>query len=195
MNITPYTGSPYQAWRSGSPLEHHGIDQPSGNGSDAGRRPVYAPNANVDISGGGNGSGVQVGSIIAGSITGNGGGNSPGSASTSPRRSAPHTDESTVRAHGEAGESLAEIIVTIAIIGLAVVALVGALATGIAASSRPSPARLADTIARSVAEAIKDRTVPLDPNGSYPPSIWTSTVDTTGYNVMVAAKCLNGVDV
>ena len=35
------------------------------------------------------------------------------------------------RARGESGETLAEIIVTVAIIGLAVVALVGALATGI----------------------------------------------------------------
>ncbi len=41
-------------------------------------------------------------------------------------------------------------------------------ATGIAGVLRsPSAAPTADTIARSVAEAIKDRKVPLDPNGSY----------------------------
>src|SRR6476646_7429602 len=100
------------------------------------------------------------------------------------------------RARGETGETLAEIVVTVAIIGLAVVALVGALATGIAASSNHRQRSTADTVARSVAEAIKDRTVPLDPNGSDGSTIWSSTVDTTGFTVAPpVATCLNAGDV
>jgi type II secretory pathway pseudopilin PulG len=96
------------------------------------------------------------------------------------------------RARGEKGETLAEIIVTIAIVGLAVVALLGALATGISASSTHRQRASADTVARSVAEAIKDRTVPLDAAGNYPSAIWTSTVDTSGFTPSVpAAKCLS----
>jgi hypothetical protein len=98
------------------------------------------------------------------------------------------------RARGESGETLAEIIVTVAIVGLAVVALVGALATGISASAGHRQHASGDTIVRSVAEALKDRTVPLDPNGSYPSSLWSSTVDTTGFSVVVSAKCLNSGD-
>ena len=95
------------------------------------------------------------------------------------------------RARGESGETLAELIVTIAIVGLAVAAIVAALATGISASSTHRQRASADTVARSVAEAIKDRKVALDPNGVYPPSTWTGgttppIVDTSGFTVTVA---------
>jgi hypothetical protein len=85
--------------------------------------------------------------------------------------------------------------VTIAIVGLAVVVLVGALATGISASSGHRQRATADTVARSVAEAIKDRNVALDPNGSYLPILWASTVNTTGFNVVPSATCLKASDV
>jgi type II secretory pathway pseudopilin PulG len=104
------------------------------------------------------------------------------------------------RARGESGETLAELIVTIGIVGIAVAAIVAALATGISASSTHRQRASADTVARSVAEAIKDRKVALDPNGSYPPATWTGgvnppIVDTSGFNVVVAATCLKGADV
>src|SRR5712692_9649782 len=106
------------------------------------------------------------------------------------------------RARGEAGETMAELIVTIAVVGLAVAAIVGALATGISASSTHRQRASADTVARSVAEAIKDRKVPLDSNGSYAASIWTGgvtppsppIVNTTDYNVVVSALCLKSTD-
>jgi hypothetical protein len=106
----------------------------------------------------------------------------------------------TPRARGESGETLAELIVTIGIVGLAVAAIVAALATGISASSTHRQRASADTVARSVAEAIKDRKVALDPNGSYPVATWTGgvtppIVDTSGFNVAVAATCLKSSDV
>jgi type II secretory pathway pseudopilin PulG len=91
----------------------------------------------------------------------------------------------------ERGEALAELLVTIAIIGITVVAIVGALADSILASSTQRQYASADTIARSVGETLKDRTIAWVPDGSYPPSTW-STVDTTGYNVALTAQCWNG---
>jgi type II secretory pathway pseudopilin PulG len=91
----------------------------------------------------------------------------------------------------ERGEALAELLVTIAIIGITVVAIVGALADSIYASSTHRQYASADTIARSVAETLEDRTIGWVPDGNYPASTW-STVDTTGYNVALAAQCWNG---
>lgn len=101
------------------------------------------------------------------------------------------------RARGEAGESLAELVVAIAIIGLAVAALVAALATSISASSGHRQHASADTIARSVAESLKDRTVALDPNGSYSASTYTSTLsndDVNNFTISVGVKCLNSAN-
>jgi hypothetical protein len=91
------------------------------------------------------------------------------------------------KGRGEAGETLAELLVTISIIGLAVVVLVGALATAIKASTTHREHSTADTMARSIAEAFKnpDTDVASNPDvyvdcaTSYP----TTTVDTTGFTV------------
>jgi type II secretory pathway pseudopilin PulG len=101
------------------------------------------------------------------------------------------------RGVGEAGESLAELIVAIAIIGLAVTVLVTGLATSISASSGHRQHASADTIARSVAEALKDRSVALDPNGSYASSTWTSVLssnDQSDFDISVSAKCLKSAN-
>ena len=55
----------------------------------------------------------------------------------------------------ERGETLAEVLVTIAIVGLAIVILVGALADSILASSNHRQHATADTVARSIAENIE----------------------------------------
>jgi hypothetical protein len=89
---------------------------------------------------------------------------------------------------GEAGETLAELLVTISIISLAVVVLVGALGTAISASSSHRQHTSADTMARSIAEAFKnpDTSAASNPDiyvdcaTSYP----TTTVDTTGYTAV-----------
>jgi type II secretory pathway pseudopilin PulG len=98
------------------------------------------------------------------------------------------------RQRNEAGESLVELLVTIAIIGLTIALLVGVLANSIAASSTHRQHATADTIARDVAEALKERRVPDSwvASGNYPPSTWSS-VNTSGYQVSVPpASCWNG---
>jgi hypothetical protein len=99
------------------------------------------------------------------------------------------------KGRGEAGETLAELLVTISIIGLAVVVLVGALATAIKASTTHREHSTADTMARSIAEAFKnpDPTVPPNPNPGLLPNVDvyvdcatsypTTTVDTTRFTV------------
>jgi len=81
--------------------------------------------------------------------------------------------------------------VTIAIIGITVVVIVGALANSIFASSTQRQYATADTVARSVAESLEDRTIAWVADGNYPASTWSS-VDTTGYDVSVAPQCWNG---
>jgi type II secretory pathway pseudopilin PulG len=94
------------------------------------------------------------------------------------------------RKTSERGESLVELLVTIAIISIAVVALVGALADTISASSSHRQHATAETVARNVAEALKNRNTPYVPSGVYPPSAWSS-VNTTGYNVTANTTCWN----
>jgi hypothetical protein len=84
----------------------------------------------------------------------------------------------------EAGETLAELVVTVAILGIAIVALVGGLATAILASDIHRDHASGDTIARSVAELVEGRNVPWVPSGNYPASTWSS-VNTAGFNVSI----------
>jgi hypothetical protein len=92
---------------------------------------------------------------------------------------------------GEAGETLAELLVTISIIGLAVVVLVGALGTAIMASTSHREHSTADTIARSIAETLKnpdatgtnpDRYVDCASPSTYP----IGNIDATGYKPTLA---------
>jgi prepilin-type N-terminal cleavage/methylation domain-containing protein len=76
LKITPYTGEPYQGMSIWLPRTNPtGALAFSGgaSGTSVGGL-VYAPTANISISGGGNSGNVVMGSIIAKSITGNGGG-------------------------------------------------------------------------------------------------------------------------
>ena len=95
------------------------------------------------------------------------------------------------KGRGEAGETLAELLVTISILGLAVVVLVGALGTTIMASTSHREHSTADTIARSIAETLKnpdatganpDRYVNCAKPTDYP----IVDVDTTGYTPTLA---------
>jgi type II secretory pathway pseudopilin PulG len=93
------------------------------------------------------------------------------------------------RRFGEAGESLAELIVTIAILGTAIVLITGAVGDSILASSRHRAHSTADTVARSAAEALKDRNLAWKTDGTY--SI--STSPPSGFTISsVTAKCWNG---
>jgi type II secretory pathway pseudopilin PulG len=87
---------------------------------------------------------------------------------------------------GEAGETLAEILVTIAILGLAIVVIVGALGTALRASAIHRTHATADTVARSAAETLKDRKLAWNSSGSYTVS------GSSGVTVSVTAACWNG---
>jgi hypothetical protein len=69
--------------------------------------------------------------------------------------------------HREAGETLAELLVTISILGIAIVAIVGGLANGILASSVHRDHATTNTVALSAAECLKDRNVAYQENGNY----------------------------
>ncbi len=56
----------------------------------------------------------------------------------------------------EQGETLVELVISIALLGLAVAVLLGALATSITASASHRRHATADTVARSFAEALSD---------------------------------------
>src|SRR5262245_45561094 len=71
------------------------------------------------------------------------------------------------RRRAEAGESLVEILVAISILGVAVVALVAGLAASILDSTVHRQHATGDTVARSVAECLKDRNLPYDAGGNY----------------------------
>jgi hypothetical protein len=84
----------------------------------------------------------------------------------------------------EAGETLAELLVAIAILGVAVVAIVGGLANGILASSVHRQHATADTKVRSTAECLRDRSVVYRDDANY------SACSTPG--VTIAAAWWNG---
>jgi type II secretory pathway pseudopilin PulG len=87
----------------------------------------------------------------------------------------------------ERGETLAELLVTIAILGIAIVAIVGGLGDALLASNVHRSHATADTVARSAAETLKDRA----------PGTWNSAGSYTiaaqsGFSVSVSARCWNG---
>jgi prepilin-type N-terminal cleavage/methylation domain-containing protein len=92
------------------------------------------------------------------------------------------------RFHREDGFSLAEILVTIAIVGVVFVALLGGLMTSITASVLQRKQASADAVARSAAEWIKDSVqnpyVPCAASGIY--SLTGLSVP-SGYSVSVTA--------
>lgn len=88
---------------------------------------------------------------------------------------------------GEQGETLAELLVTISIMSIAIIVIVGALADGILASNVHRNHATADVAARSVAECIKDRSQSYQPTGSYP-----ACPAPSGTSVTVAAQWWNG---
>lgn len=63
------------------------------------------------------------------------------------------------RIRGEAGFSLPEIILTIAIVGIAFAAILGGMATSIVVSDVHRKQATADALVRSAAEAVKDQAV------------------------------------
>jgi type II secretory pathway pseudopilin PulG len=87
----------------------------------------------------------------------------------------------------EAGETLAELLVTIAILGIAIVAIVGALADALLASNVHRSHATADTVARNAAETLKDR----DPTTWNAGGSYTVTAP-SGFSVSVTARCWNG---
>ena len=98
------------------------------------------------------------------------------------------------RCRGEGGETLAELIVTIGIVGIAVVARSWRHWRRHSASSNHRQRSSADTVARSVAEASRTARSPSTPTASYPPTIWSPTVDTTGFTVNArGATCFKTV--
>ncbi len=77
----------------------------------------------------------------------------------------------------ERGETLVELLLTIAILGLAIVALVAGLATGIAASGSHRRHANANAIARSVAEILKNP----DPNSGTNPDVYQNCAGNASY--------------
>jgi Tfp pilus assembly protein FimT len=71
------------------------------------------------------------------------------------------------RRHSEAGETLAELLVTIAILGLAIVVITAGLGAAIISSDVHRGHATADGLARSTAECLKDRTQPYQESGNY----------------------------
>jgi len=96
------------------------------------------------------------------------------------------SDRSSAARRREAGETLAEVLVTISILGLAIVMIVGALGTALRASAIHRNHATADTVARSAAETLKDRKLAWNSSGSYTVS------GSSGVTVSVTARCWAG---
>jgi prepilin-type N-terminal cleavage/methylation domain-containing protein len=87
----------------------------------------------------------------------------------------------------EAGFSLAEVLVTVVIVGIAFAAILGGMVTSIVVSDVHRKQASSDALARSAAEALKDQAVayvncaaPNDYNAALPPA-------PAGYNVSVSS--------
>jgi type II secretory pathway pseudopilin PulG len=87
---------------------------------------------------------------------------------------------------GERGETLAELLVTIVIMGVAIVALIAGLADGILASEVHRQHATADTALRSAVETLKDRNLAWNAAGAY------SVASQNGFSVALNASCWNG---
>jgi hypothetical protein len=94
------------------------------------------------------------------------------------------------RCQSEAGETLAELLVTIAILGLAIVTIVAGLGTAILGSSIHRQHSTADTVVRSAAELLEDRS----PSSAYAwSSAGTYSVSAqNGITPTISVKCWNG---
>jgi type II secretory pathway pseudopilin PulG len=91
-----------------------------------------------------------------------------------------NVDRRDPRCHGEAGESLAELLVTIAILGIAVVTIVASMAAAIALSTRHRQQASAATALVHAAESIKDNTA--NPYVACP-ATYTAAAGPSGYAV------------
>src|SRR5262249_31396811 len=113
---------------------------------------------------------------------------SPGRTSRSAGTGMPSSgsDHARARRRSEAGETLAEVLVTIAILGLAVTVIVGALGAALKASAVHRNHAPADTVARGSAETLKDRKLAWTASGAYTVS------GANGVTVSVSARCWNG---
>jgi type II secretory pathway pseudopilin PulG len=87
------------------------------------------------------------------------------------------------RGHSEAGETLAELLVALAILGIAIVVIVGGLGNAIFASNVHRNYATAGTVARNAAETLKDRKLGWDAAGGY------TIPDSNGFSVTVLAQC------
>jgi type II secretory pathway pseudopilin PulG len=77
-------------------------------------------------------------------------------------------------AEDEAGESLAELLVTIAIMAIAVVVVVSSLAVGILLSARHRQQATSSTVLLSAAESVKKQSYPPTCPASYDPALGVS---------------------
>ena len=111
------------------------------------------------------------------------------SAATAPSSPARDGTAATRRA-GERGETLVELILTITILGGAIVALVGGISDGILASDHHRKHSAAGALATNVSEYLLDSTVAWQANGVY-----GGLPTATGYTTSVAARCWNGTSV
>jgi prepilin-type N-terminal cleavage/methylation domain-containing protein len=97
--------------------------------------------------------------------------------------------------HGEEGFSLAEVLVTIVIVGVTFAALLGGLFTSISVSSLHRKQAAADALARSAAEWVKDSVanpyVPCATSGTY--SFSTLPVP-SGFSVSIPVPPAVGVE-
>jgi hypothetical protein len=110
------------------------------------------------------------------------------------------TRHQTRGCRGEAGETLAELLVTIVLLGIAIVAIVGGLGDAILSSNVHRGHASAGALARSTAECLKDRTQPYRADGNYggsgciPSGVTVSTEWWTGsYPVAWGAQNANGL--
>jgi len=90
------------------------------------------------------------------------------------------------RCRGEAGESLAELLVAIAIVGIAVVVIVGSMAAAIGLSTQHRQQATGSTLLTSAADAVKSTGyLPCSPTApDYSPALGTVTIP-SGYTVTV----------